>query len=129
MPSSDRSIPLRCGAVSVVVVVAKPGSLPDVASTAEPEPPTDTQKSQPLPTPPPLPDRLLALPPLVYAGTALWFLASCVLLVLQYGYHLTPPIWLWTSLAGIALGFVGMFVMWWQRSAARRGSRSAQRGV
>ncbi|MFL6143137.1 MAG: DUF2530 domain-containing protein [Labedaea sp.] len=105
------------------------GSLPDVASTAEPEPPTDTQKSPPLPALPPLPDRLLALPPLVYAGTILWFVASCVLLILQYGYHLSPPIWLWTTLAGTALGFVGMLVMWWQRTASRRGSRSAQRDL
>jgi Protein of unknown function (DUF2530) len=93
----------------------------------EPESPTDTQKS--LPAPAPLPDRLLALPPLIYAGTALWFVALCVLLVLRYGFDLGPPIWLWTAIAGTALGIVGLPIMWWQRTASRRGTRGAQRDL
>jgi hypothetical protein len=91
----------------------------------EPQPPTDTQKS--LRAPAPLPQRLLALPPLVYAGTAIWFLASCALLVLRYGFDLAPPIWLWTTLAGTGLGIIGLLIMWWQRTASRRGTRGAQR--
>ena len=93
----------------------------------EPNSPTDTQKS--LPPPPPLPARLLALPPLVRAGTAVWFVIFCGLLVMRYGYSLWPPIWLWTTLAGTVLGFIGLFIMWWQRTASRRGSRGAQRDL
>jgi hypothetical protein len=91
----------------------------------EPQPPTDTQKS--LATPPPLPARLLALLPLVYAGTAVWAIVSGVLLLLRYGFDIGPPIWLWTALAGIFLGIVGLLIMWWQRTASRRGTRGAQR--
>jgi hypothetical protein len=93
----------------------------------EPDTPTDTQKS--LPPPPPLPPRLLALPPIIYAGTAAWFVVSCALLVLRYGFDLLPPIWLWTTLAGTALGLVGLPIMWWQRAASRRGTRGAHRDL
>lgn len=96
-----------------------------MASELEPETPTDTQKSPP----PPLPARLLALPPLIYAGTAVWFVVFCVLAVFRYGFDLGPPIWLWTALSGVALGFIGMFIMWWQRTASRRGARGAQRDL
>ncbi|HET9139606.1 DUF2530 domain-containing protein [Actinophytocola sp.] len=95
-----------------------------MASEMEPQPPTDTQKS--LATPPPLPDRLLALPPLIYAATAVWALVSLVLAILRYAFDVGPPIWLWTALAGTFLGFIGMLVMWWQRSASRRGAKGAQ---
>jgi hypothetical protein len=91
----------------------------------EPSPPTDIQKS--LPPPPGLPPRLTVLPPLIYVGTALWGALACVLLVLRYGYDVGPPIWLWTAIAGAVLGLVGLGVMWWQRAAATRGSRGAQR--
>jgi Protein of unknown function (DUF2530) len=90
----------------------------------EPESPTDTQKS--LPAPPPLPARLLALPPVIYIGTAIWFALFCVLLVLRYAFDLLPPIWLWTALAGWILGLIGLAIMWWQRTASRRGTRGAQ---
>ncbi|HEV2778184.1 MAG TPA: DUF2530 domain-containing protein [Actinophytocola sp.] len=90
----------------------------------EPEPPTDTQKS--LPPPHPLPARLLALPPLIYAGTLLWLLATCTLLTLRYLFDIGPPIWLWTALAGTTLGLIGLPIMWWQRTASRRGTRGAQ---
>jgi Protein of unknown function (DUF2530) len=93
----------------------------------EPENPTDTQKS--LPPPPPLPPRLLALPPIVLAGTATWFVLSCLLVVLRYAYDLFPPIWLWTALAGTTLGLIGLPIMWWQRTASRRGTRGAQRDL
>ena len=82
----------------------------------------ETQKS-----PPPLPDRLLALPPLVYVGTTLWFVALGVLLVGRYAFDVFPPIWLWTAVWGTALGLIGFPVMAWQRRASRRGSRGAQR--
>ncbi|MCA1655964.1 MAG: DUF2530 domain-containing protein [Pseudonocardiaceae bacterium] len=90
----------------------------------KPAPGIETQKS-----PPPLPDRLLALSPLVHVGTGLWFLAFCVLLVGRYVFDAFPPIWLWTALAGTVLGLVGFLVMTWQRRASRRGARGAQRNL
>jgi hypothetical protein len=96
-----------------------------VAGPAEPDERIETQKSPP----PPLPQRLLALPPVVYVGTSLWLVAVVVLLIARYGYDATPPIWLWTALAGFSLGLVGIPVMIWQRRASRRGSRGAQRNL
>ncbi len=93
-----------------------------MSDVGKPDPGIETQKS-----PPPLPDRLLALPPLVYVGTAAWFVALCVLLVGRYVFDVFPPIWLWTALAGTLLGLIGFPIMAWQRRANRRGSRGAQR--
>ncbi|WP_285508146.1 DUF2530 domain-containing protein [Actinokineospora sp. NBRC 105648] len=76
---------------------------------------------------PPLPARLLALAPIVYVGTGVWALAAVVLLIARYGFDSTPPIWLWTALAGAGLGVVGAGIMGWQRRASARGSRAAQR--
>ncbi|HEU5475464.1 MAG TPA: DUF2530 domain-containing protein [Actinophytocola sp.] len=98
-----------------------------MASEKEHQGPTDTQKS--LRPPPPLPARLLALPPLVYVGTAIWFAAAGVFAVLHYAFELVPAGWLWTALAGVFLGFIGMPIMWWQTSASRRGTRTAQRNL
>jgi hypothetical protein len=80
-----------------------------------------------LPTPPPLPARWVDLRPLVTIGTLLWFLGFCGLLVARYGYQAATGIWLPTCLAGWVLGLVGTAIMYWQRAAARRGSRGAQR--
>ena len=96
-----------------------------MAGPAEPDERIETQKSPP----PPLPQRLLALPPVVYVGTALWLVALVALLIARYGYDALPPIWLWTALAGFSLGLVGLPVMVWQRRASRRGSRGAQRNL
>jgi hypothetical protein len=100
-----------------------------VAGPAEPpsnvDAPIETQKTPP----PPLPQRLLALPPVVYTGTALWLVALVVLLVARYGFDALPPIWLWTALAGVVLGLIGLPVMAWQRRASRRGGRGAQRNL
>ena len=98
-----------------------------MSDPAEDSAPIETQKS-PTP-PPPLSDRLLALPPIVYVGTAAWFVVVCVLLVARYVFDALPPIWLWTALAGTVLGGVGMLVMAWQRRAVRRGSKGAQQGI
>jgi Protein of unknown function (DUF2530) len=84
----------------------------------------ETQKS-----PPPLPERLLALPPLVYVGTTLWFVATGVLAVGRYGFDAFPPIWLWTALTGTGLGLIGFPIMAWQRRASRRGAKGAQRNL
>ncbi|HEY7595308.1 MAG TPA: DUF2530 domain-containing protein [Actinophytocola sp.] len=92
---------------------------------AEPDAPKDIEKSPP----PPLSARLLALPPVVYTGTALWLVALVVLLIARYGYDAGPPIWLWTALAGFVLGLIGMPIMAWQRRASRRGAKGAQRNL
>jgi hypothetical protein len=91
----------------------------------EPDAPIETQKS----SPPPLPPRLLALPPVVYVGTAGWLVAVVVLLVGRYVFDVFPPIWLWTALTGFGLGLIGIPVMAWQRRASRRGARGAQRNL
>ncbi|MCT2582712.1 DUF2530 domain-containing protein [Actinophytocola sp. S1-96] len=77
--------------------------------------------------PPPLPPRLLALAPIVYVGTTLWFLALAVLAVGHYAFDVFPPIWMWTALAGSVLGLIGIPIMLWQRNASRRGARGAQK--
>jgi hypothetical protein len=77
-------------------------------------------------TPPPLPARWVDMRPALAIGTGLWFLAFCGLLVARYGYQAATGIWLTTCLAGWLLGLVGTAVMYWQRAAGRRGSRSAQ---
>ncbi|HEX9334901.1 MAG TPA: DUF2530 domain-containing protein [Pseudonocardiaceae bacterium] len=79
-----------------------------------------------LPAPPPLPVGWVDMRPVLAVGTALWFLAFCGLLLARYGYQQTTGIWLPTCLAGWVLGIVGTGIMYWQRSAARRGSRGAQ---
>lgn len=78
-------------------------------------------------TPPPLPARWVDLRPVLWLGTGLWFVAYCVLLVCRYGEHITTGIWLPTCLAGWVLGLIGIAIMYWQRAAARRGTRGAQR--
>ena len=92
-----------------------------MSDVGKPDERIETQKS-----PPPLPERLLALPPLVYVGTGLWFVALAVLLVGRYAFDAFPPIWLWTALSGTVLGGVGYLVMTWQRRASTRGSKGAQ---
>lgn len=77
--------------------------------------------------PPPLPARWVDMRPVLALGTALWFVAYCALLVARYGYHVPTGIWLPTCLAGWILGVIGTAIMYWQRSAARRGARGAQR--
>lgn len=71
-----------------------------------------------------LPKRMVDLWPITIIGTALWFAAFVVFLLT--GMHND---WLWTTLAGGGLGFVGFAIMTWQRSASRSGSRGAQRGL
>jgi hypothetical protein len=91
------------------------GSLPDVAEPSE---------RDSLPSPPALPHRLADPVPAILGGTALWLVALGALLLLG-----ADRIWVWTSVSGSALGIIGYGVFTWQRSAARRGSRSAQRGL
>ncbi|ROP38753.1 uncharacterized protein DUF2530 [Saccharothrix texasensis] len=90
------------------------GSLPDVAE----------QDSTPLPPPPPLPPRLADPVPAIVAGTALWLLALVGVLLFARDH----TVLLWTCLSGGLLGLIGYGIFTWQRSAARRGSRTAQQG-
>lgn len=69
--------------------------------------------------------RVLADPrPAISVGTTAWFVAAVVLIATG-----GPAGWVWTCLVGGLLGLVGFLVMYLQRSAARRGSRLAQRGL
>jgi hypothetical protein len=70
---------------------------------------------------PELPKRLTDLTPVVIVGTTIWAVALVVL------FFTTSGLWVQTALSGFVLGFVGMAIILWQRAAARRGSKSAQR--
>ena len=60
--------------------------------------------------------------------TALWFLAFIVLLFFTDSLRAHDAmIYLWTCLAGGLLGCTGLSIYFWQRRAARRGTRSANR--
>jgi hypothetical protein len=79
--------------------------------------------------PPALPRRLSEIHTVVVVGTALWLLAA---LGLGLAWLLAGrPLGLWfsTCVAGVLLGGVGHGIISWQRAAARRGSRTAQRGA
>lgn len=76
------------------------------------------------PPPPALPPRLVNLRLLVVVGTAVWVIAWVYLLATGGNRD-----WQWIAMAGWILGLIGLPVMWWQRSASRRGSRGAQRGL
>ena len=98
-----------------------------MSDQGKPDARIETEKSSV--APPPLPERLLALTPLVYIGTAAWGVVVVALLIARYAFGVLPPIWLWTALAGTLLGFIGIPVMIWQRRASRRGARGAQRNL
>ncbi|KDN23587.1 DUF2530 domain-containing protein [Amycolatopsis rifamycinica] len=70
---------------------------------------------------PELPKRLTDLTPVVIVGTSIWAVALVVL------FFTTSGLLVQTALSGFALGFVGLAIIAWQRAAARRGSKSAQR--
>jgi len=78
-------------------------------------------------TPPPLPPVRANLPHIVLRITGIWFVVLVILLFripsLRAG---DSMIWLWTAAAGTLLGGLGVGIYSWQRSAARRGHRSAQ---
>lgn len=76
------------------------------------------------PSPPPLPPRFNQVTTLLAVGTVLWIVAAVVAALVR-----PPDIVLLTCVVGAVLGGVGYSVFAWQRSAARRGSRTAQRGL
>lgn len=95
--------------------VLRTGSLPDVAE----------QDATPLPPPPSLPPRLADPVPVVLVGTALWWLGALGVLLFGRDFGVLG----WTCLSGGVLGIIGYGIFAWQRSAARRGSRTAQQGL
>ncbi|MGH4011502.1 MAG: DUF2530 domain-containing protein [Pseudonocardiaceae bacterium] len=76
------------------------------------------------PVVPPLPRRLADPRPVVGIGTLAWFTAAVVLLVAR-----GPSVWLAACVTGSLLGLLGFAMIHAQRSAARRGARSAQQGM
>jgi hypothetical protein len=79
--------------------------------------------------PPPLPRRLDEIRVVVGAGTALWVVGVVVLLVVHLATGRPLGVAFATCVAGALLGALGWGVFSWQRAAARRGSRTAQRGL
>jgi hypothetical protein len=78
---------------------------------------------------PALPPRLSRISTVVGVGTTLWALAAAGLFAAHLISDRPLDIWFSTCVAGALLGGVGWGIFTWQRSAARRGSRSAQTGL
>lgn len=76
--------------------------------------------------PPALPTVKAGLAHVVVPGTALWFVGFVVLLFFIGDLRAHDAmIWLWTFLAGWVLGLIGLAIYFWQRRAARRGTRGS----
>lgn len=76
--------------------------------------------------PPPLPPVKAGLAHIVIPVTVAWFALFVVLLFFIGDLRDSGNmIWIWSSLAGWVLGLIGLSVYGWQRSAARRGTRSS----
>jgi hypothetical protein len=84
----------------------------------------DATPIEPQPAPPPLPEILLRPWPVIYVIAAGWLVAA-VLAFTVPGLHDWRPV----TVAGLGVGVLGTSIFLWQRSAVRRGSRGAQRGI
>jgi hypothetical protein len=84
----------------------------------------DATPTEPQPAPPPLPEILLRPWPVIYVIAAGWLVAA-VLAFTVPGLHDWRPV----AVAGLGVGVLGTSIFLWQRSAVRRGSRGAQRGL
>jgi hypothetical protein len=89
------------------------------ATSPEPQPPRDDPSA-----PPALPAILLEPWPVICAIAAGW-LVAVILAFTVPGLHDWRPV----ALAGLGVGVLGTSIFLWQRSAVRRGSRGAQRGL
>ncbi|MFD0918959.1 DUF2530 domain-containing protein [Saccharopolyspora rosea] len=87
--------------------------------------PSHTDHHRPVPH---LPRKLANPTPVVVVGTLLWF-AGLVWFGADGWTHGQWSIQFWTCVVGCVLGVVGYGVFRWQRSAARRGSRGAWKGL
>jgi hypothetical protein len=76
------------------------------------------------PEPPPLPAALLEPLPVIAVLSVCWVIAA----VLAFA---VPELQSWRpfTIAGLAVGALGTSIFFWQRHAARRGSRGAQSGL
>ncbi len=72
---------------------------------------------------PPLPPAFTRMRTVIGIGTLLWLAAAVVVAATGWQQALV------TCLVGAGLGGVGWAIFAWQRAAARRGSRTAQRGL
>jgi hypothetical protein len=75
-------------------------------------------------TPPPLPALLLDPWPVIAAGALAWLIAAVAAFAI-------PALITWRpmTLAGLGVGVLGTSIFLWQRAAARRGARGAQKGL
>ncbi|MUM03895.1 hypothetical protein B5P44_03730 [Mycobacterium sp. CBMA 213] len=74
--------------------------------------------------PPPLPDRLLDPVPVIVVIAAGWLVAMALAFAVPALHDWRP-----VTIAGLGVGVLGTSIFLWQRSAARRGARGAQRGL
>ena len=65
----------------------------------------------------------------IAVGSLLWLAGAVALLVAALVGARPLDIWFTTCLAGVVVGGIGWGIYSWQRAAARRGSRTAQRGL
>ncbi|MFR9806581.1 DUF2530 domain-containing protein [Pseudonocardia sp. RS010] len=79
--------------------------------------------------PPPLPRSTTDVTVVVGVGTLLWLVGAIALLVAHLAAGRPLDIWFSTCVTGAILGGIGFGIFRWQRAAARRGSRLAQRGL
>ncbi len=78
--------------------------------------------ADPRPEPPPLPPALLAAWPVIGLGSVSWLVATAAAFTMP-----TLESWRPFTLAGLGTGLLGTGIFLWQRDAARRGTRSAQK--
>ena len=127
---ADTSISISCGSsagpagrITTAVLPTRGGRAPDYPDPVS----TERPGAQPY-APPELPPVNANVFHIVVPVTVLWFVVLIFLLFdidgLRADGHL---IWLWTAAAGTFLGGLGLSVYSWQRSASRRGVKSAQR--
>jgi hypothetical protein len=79
--------------------------------------------------PPPLPPGLSRPGVIALVGSIAWALATVVVLVVSVSTGRPLDLLFATCATGTAVGGFGYGVYAWQRSAARRGSRTAQDGL
>ena len=86
---------------------------------ATPKPPLPAE-----PVPPTLPDRLLDPRPVIITIAVGWLVALVLAFTIPALHDWRP-----VTVAGLVVGVLGTSIFLWQRRAARRGSRGAQRGL
>ncbi|MCE0767473.1 DUF2530 domain-containing protein [Pseudonocardia kujensis] len=79
--------------------------------------------------PPPLPRSTADVTLVTAIGTLVWLLGAVGLFVAHLVAGRPLDIWFTTCVSGALLGGIGFGIFRWQRAAARRGSRLAQRGL